>query len=232
MTAEKLQDGINRCNPNSLADYARLIGLGDVLLGSLPIMRGRFSFAAAGADAGQVATLDVMKLDMGAKAATILRAWARTGGALSATGELAVQAFGATPATTQIAVAPNGDIVALTADALTDVDVLYIPIKCQAVTLTDLPVVPGTGVAVLPQWVKDRGVVYLDSFNATAGTVTGKKRVLVNGAVNPATPQCRLSVDRTQVNCTVADAVTKATITLAILPPKDIYNQLLGNTPG
>lgn len=221
-----LKDAFNRANPNTHADWERLIALGDVLLGSLPTMRGRFNFDASGASASHVATLDHMPLDGGAKAATILRAHARAGGALSATGALTVAAFGATPATTEIAIAPNGDIVALAADALTDVDVYYIPFKGELKTIT-VAVDPATGIALLPNDAKARGVIYLHKATALAGTVTGQKRILVNGAVNPATPQCRLSVARDQVNFTVADAITSAELQVVMLPLKDLYAQLL-----
>lgn len=229
MAAERLLDGLNRASPSTAFDYARGPGLGNLLAGA-PLLRRKVNINALGVSASQVATLDCMPMDASIKAATILRAYARAGSA--GTGEMTVAAFGATPTTGQIAVAPNGDIVTLTSDAITDLDVLVAPFVCQSVTLTDLPVVAATGVCALPQWVKDRGIVYLHSAIVTAGSVTGTKRVLVPGATNPATPQARLSVAKDQVNFTVADAVTKATITLSLAPSVEVYSAMLGNTPG
>lgn len=220
-----LLDALKRANLNGLADHLRSLGLQN-LLGGIPIHRRKFNFDAAGASSSHVATLDHMSLVPELKALSIVRATVRAGGV---TGELTAQAYGTTPATTQIAVAPNGDIVALGTDAITDVDVSYIPIPCKKVTLTDFPVDPATGVLTLPSWVTANGVVYLHSAVVTAGGVTGQKRVLVPGATNPATPQCRLSVPKTAINFTAADAVTKATVVLAVQPDEDVYALLNGN---
>lgn len=219
---------IDRANPGSLPTHLQnLGGLGSMLLGCVPVLRKKFNFDAAGASASHQSTLDAMALDCGAKAATILRATVRAGGV---TGELAPQAFGATPATTQIAVAPNGDIVALGTDAITDVDVLYIPHgPLKEVVLSGVTVDPATGIFNIPTAWTTRGVVYLHKAVATVGTVVGEKRILVPGAVNPATPSARLSVAKTAVHFTVADAVSKADITLAVLPSEDIYALLTGN---
>ena len=223
-----LRAALDRTNPNTLADHFRDIGIGAILQAGIPVARRAFNFDAAGASARHVATLDHMPLDPTCKAAVILRATVRAG---AVTGELTPQVYGTTPATTQIAVAPNGDIVALAADAITDCDVVFIPEKLDVLTL-DLVVVAATGVAVVPaQALLGRKIVMLHSANATAAGVTGEKRVLVPGAVNPATPQVRLDVAKTQVQFTVADAVTKATVTLVLSPAKDVYAKMLAAEP-
>lgn len=217
-----VREALSRANPNALADHFRNLDIGQILSAGIPVYRRKFSFVAGGTSARHVATLQHMALDPKAKATSILRATVRAGGV---TGELTPVAFGATPATTQIGVAPNGDIVALAADAITDVDVVYVGDKTDSVELV-LPVNPATGVALIPSKYTALGIVLLHSANATVGTVTGEKRVLVPGAVNPATPQVRLDVAKTQVQFTVADAVSRATVVLCF-GGKDTYAQLL-----
>lgn len=214
------KEAFDRAHPNTLPDHFREVGIGTLLAGGL-IHRSKFSFVAGGTSARHVATLQHMALQSSSKAMSILRATVRAG---AVTGELTPQAFGATPATTQIAVAPNGDIVALAADAITDVDVTYLSAPMKELVLT-LDVDPATGICLLPPPATGPGVVYLVAAEALVGTVSGEKRVLVPGAVNPATPQARLSVAKTQVNFTVADAVSKAKITLAINVP-NLYSKL------
>jgi len=219
-----IKQAIDRANPNGLPDLLRQIKFGSLILGGLPLLRKKFSFVGGSTSARHVATLHHMPLGAEGSAALILRAYARAGGA--GVGELAVQAFGATPASGQIAVAPNGDIVALAADALTDVDVFAILMPMEEVVVS-LDVVAATGVCALPSSLTTRGVSYLKSAVVTAGTVTGEKRILVPGAVNPGTPQARLSLAKSEVNFTVADAVTKATLTFARNMEIDAYAKLL-----
>lgn len=218
-----IKEAINRANPNGLPDLLRQIKFGSLILGGLPQLRHKFNFDASGASARHQATLDHMPLAADGSAAVILRAYARAGAA--GTGELAVQAFGVTPASGQIAVAPNGDIVTLAADALTDVDLYAVLMPLEEKVIT-LDVIPGTGVCALPASVTGRGVGYLKSALVTAGTVVGEKRILVPGAVNPATPSARLSVAKDAVHFTVADAVSKVTLTLAMNPEVDAYARL------
>lgn len=217
-----LHSALQRANPNSLADNLRLLGLGN-LCSSVMLTRNKFSFDAAGASASHVATLDAMALDPKIKALAVTRATVRAG---AVTGELAPQAFGATPATTQIAVAPNGDIVALATDAITDCDVHFLAVACEEVVL-ELACDPATGIVLIPTAWKDRGVVYLHKAEALTGTVTGQKRILVPGAVNPATPQCRLSVAKDAVHFTVADAITKVRVTFSVHAKENVYDELL-----
>lgn len=208
-------DAINRANPNTISDHLRNMKWGSILAGRCPQLLQKKSMDAAGNNASQQATLDCFKLGSHMKAATIIRAVARAGAA--GTGEMAVQAYGVTPASGQIAVAPNGDIVTLAADAITDLDVYYQPIELVRREV-QISVIAGTGVGALPAGVLSRGVFYLESAIVTAGGVTGEKRVLVPGAVNPGTPSARLSIAKDAVNFTVADAVTMATVVVLELP--------------
>jgi len=204
----------NKVDPNSLPDRLRSIKFGDVLRALPTTLVGR---AAAAHDGYNVSTLQKIATAEDARAAAILRATVRAGGV---TGELTPQAFGTTPATTQIAVAPNGEIVVLGTDAITDIDVLYVPAKYETIEL-ELPV--ATGLLVIPSQYVTKKVLFLMEAEITAGSVTGKKVVLVPAAGLPATLQARLTVARDQVQFNHAtDAGTKARIKLAVAPDVDL----------
>lgn len=223
--AEK--DAMDKGQPNTLPTHMQGIKIGSTLLGGLATIMPNVDFTNAvtnGAQPSQLATLHVQPLDPCAKAATVDRVTVKAG---SVTGELTMVAPNATPATTNAAVAPNGDIVVLAADAITNADVFYTPMKLEAREI-ELPVDASTGIALIPTDLKNRGVVYLHSAEALTGTVSGKKRILAPGAVNPATPQCRLSVLKDQINFTVADAITKVKVTLCIHPLVNTQKYLLG----
>lgn len=213
-------DALNRANPNTIPDHFRNFKLGSWLAGRTMQLRKKFNFDVSGNNGRHVATVDCMPLDNRMKAAQVVRAYARAG---AVTGELTVAAASATPTTGQIAVAPNGDIVALATDAITDCDVYYQPIELEEREII-VPVVAGTGVGLLPAGVTARGVFYLASAVVTAGGVLGERRILAPGAVNPATGNARLSVAKDAVNFTVADAVTSATCKVLVLPSTHLLN--------
>jgi len=200
--SESLKNNVNKADPNTLADYLRQLGIGDILRALPTTLRKK----APVADAGSLATLQAVVLPDDAKACTISRATVRAGGV---TGELAVVAYGATPTTGQIAVAPNGDIVTLATDAITDLDVVYSPEKADPFEIT-LPV--ATHVLTIPATFTSKGVVLLLEAVATKGTATGKKIVLAPGAGAPAAGQARLNIAKSTVTFAVADAVTEATV--------------------
>lgn len=218
------KDKANYPNTNTIADVLGRLALGDLLLGQLIQFRRSIDMTAAAQanDGYNVATLSpiVMRSDLLPPAATILRATVRAGGV---TGELTADAYGTTPATGHIAVAPNGSIVALTADAITNMDLVYVPERGIVVELF-LPVVSGTGVLTIPAslltgGIGGNGVVLLLEAEALAATVTGKKIVLVPGTA-PATTQARLNVAKTQVLFNVAtDVVTRARVKLFVALP-------------
>ncbi len=213
-----LKDQIDAANPNTLADLMRKIQLGQVLRGQLPQVLRKQNPAA---DAAQLATLESLVLPNDAKATSILRATVRAGGV---TGELAVQAYGTTPSTGQIAVAPNGDIAVLAADAITDMDVVYLPERGDVVTVTaDV----ATGVLTIPAPYVSRGVIALLDANATVGTVTGRKKILVPAAGLPATTKAQLNLAKSTVSFNNAtDAVTKASVTLLLAAAIDLDTTL------
>lgn len=222
-----LKTSINRANPNTLADAARLVALGDVLRASPTFLRKK----APAASSNVLATLLALSLNDDAKASTILRAYART--ATAGTGELTVVAFGTTPTTGQIAVAPNGDIVTLAADAITSLDVLYQPEKGD---VYEQEVDVATNVLTIPTQFTSNvpgvagGVILLHEAVATVGTATGNKIILVPGAGAPAAGQARLNLAKTTVTFAGADAVTRARIKFSVVSATDVDALLNANT--
>jgi hypothetical protein len=206
----------DRANPDTNSDRLRSIAFGSFLQGQVPQVRRALDADAAGTNSENLATLDAITLPDGGKANSILRATVRAGGV---TGELTPQAYGATPATTQIAVGPNGDIVVLAADAITDMDVVYIPERGDIVDSV-FPVV--TNVLTLPASITDRHVVLLEEAEALEATATGRKIILVPGAGAPAAGQARLDLAKATVTFAGADAVTRARVKLLVVAEEDL----------
>lgn len=208
-----LKNELDKANANTLSALLAKLRFGSMLRG-LVVQKIK---QAPAAQSYQLATLQALTLPDDAKALTVERATVRAGGV---TGELTCDAYGTTPLTGHIAVAPNGDLVVLAADAITSLDVWYRPMQHDVVEYT-LPV--AAGVLTIPAAATTAGVLALLEAEVTAGTVTGKKIVLVPGAA-PATTKANLSVDKTQVlfnNGT--DAPTMARVKLAVaLPDVDV----------
>lgn len=207
MTTKK--DQLNQANPNNVASLLQEARLGDVLR-ALPVYLRKQAPIAGAAANGNLTTVDVIRLPDDAKAASILRASVRAGGS---TGEFTPQAYGATPATTQVAVTPCGDIAFINAtDLVTDADVVYVPEKGEVVEYEGSV---ATGVLTLPTEWTTRGVVLLLDAEITAGSVTGKKIILVPvaGAGLPAAGRAQLTSNKTTVSFNNAtDAGTKAKV--------------------
>lgn len=213
------KDSMNRANPNTVADLFRLIAIGNVLRGQIPQVERGLNMDALGAQPENVSTLDVFKPADGSQALTILRATARAGGV---TGELNIDPFGTTPGTGDIAVAPNGSIVTLASDAITDLDVVYVPDRGDVVEL-ELPVVVATGACPLPAQVTDRKVIALLEAEVLTGAVTGRKLILIPASSAPATAQARLSLPKTTVHFnTATDAPTRARVKLLVGAAEDL----------
>ncbi len=215
--ANSLKAQMDNGNPNTLASALQKMRIGS----QLRACKTRLLKQVPVASGVQLATLQVVKLPEDAKACTIFRATARAGGV---TGELAVQTFGTTPATGQIAVAPNGDIVVLAADAITSLDILYEPEPHDVVEYIGL--VPATGVVAIPAPALALGVVGLIEAEVLAGAVTGNKIVLVPAAGLPATTKATLDLAKANVSFNNAtDAPTSVRIKLAVAQPD--YSALL-----
>lgn len=213
--SKKMKDSLNAANPSQLADLLRELKVGDMFK-SLTTQLTKQAPVAGAASNGNLTTVDVIHLPDDAKAAFIQRASVRAGGA---TGEFTPQAYGTTPATTQCAVTPNGDIAFLHAgDLVTDVDVMYTPMKGDVVEFdADL----ATGVATIPAALVARGVLMLLAASITAGTVTGDKTVLVPvaGTGLPATTKAQLTSNKSTVSFNNAtDAGTKCHCKVLVAP--------------
>jgi len=201
---------LNLANPSVLADLLRKIKVGDVLRS----MNASLFSKLPAADGSQLAVLFAIVLPEDAKALHIVRAYAKTGTA--GVGELTVVAYGVTPASGEIAVAPNGDIVTLAADALTSVDLTYTP-AVQDVKEMLLPV--AAGVLLLPAGVLS--VLEATVTKVSAGLATGKKVVLVPGAA-PAAGEAALTLAKDEVLFAVADNATEALVKVGVVPATDV----------
>lgn len=214
---------LNKNDINTLADQLRTLKMGDLFLGQMNQTKRKLNPSALGVGSYTLGTLHAMQLPNRARAAVIHRAIVRAGGV---TGELAPQAYGTTPATGQIAVAPNGDIVVLAADAITDLDIVYASERGEDINVT-FPVV--SNVLTFPtagQWA--RGISLLLEAEAITGTATGKKIVLVPGAGAPSAGQARLNIAKSTVTFASADAVTRARVRvlLAVTLSADLQTAL------
>jgi len=221
ISATSLKSTLDNANPNTLPDKFRTIKVGSVLRAGTTFLRKKTPVASS----YSLATLLALVLPDDAKAHNIHRAYART--ATAGQGELAVVAYGTTPATGQIAVGPNGDIVTLAADAITSVDVVYQPEK-QDIQETTLAV--AANVLTLPSQFTGQGVINLLEVEATIGTSVGKKIVLVPGAGAPAAGQARLNLDKSTVTFAAADAVTQARVKFSTVPTTDVDALLTGDS--
>ncbi len=218
---------LDRANVNSIGDQLRVLRAGHLFLGQMNQHKRKVNPSALGVNPYNLATLHALQLPDRARAATVLRATVRAGGV---TGELTPKLFGVTPATGEIGVAPNGDIVVLAADAITDMDVTYVSERGDVMGNVQadsslpfyslglfLPVVAGVMTLPTSGWGA-RGNLLLLEAEAVSATVTGKKIILVPGAA-PATGQARLNVAKTQVLFNSGtDVVTRARVKLLIAP--------------
>lgn len=211
------KDAFDRADPNLLADLCRTIGLGKLLRGQVPQQLRRKHPAA---DVSQLATMQSFALPNDAKASQILRAYARATSGGGTLGELAVQAANASPADSQIAVAPNGDIVTVATSNYEQVDVTYIPCRGDVVTLTGQQV--AANVFTIPAALTTRGVIYLLACAAVTGTVTGNNIIVAPGGVSVTTVQANLNAAKTLVQFVVADAVTTCNVTFLVAAASDL----------
>ena len=190
------KDNANHVNPNQVSDMLRALKFGDVLR-ALPV---RLFGKAPSLPLNEIAAVWTLALPDDAKAASVLRAYARAGS--GTLGELTVDGvMGGATAAGHIGVTQSGDLSFAAADAWTDVDVLYVPRYEDVVTLP-LVVVPGTGVAVLPAWMTTRKVQSLLRATVTAGGVVGPAAVIaptIAGTPPGATHQVNLSTNKAQV---------------------------------
>ena len=206
-----LKATFDRANANTLSAAFQKIQLGQTLRQDVKVSKRKVNPVALGASLYSLATLHVIVLPDDAKASSVLRAYARAGGA--GTGEMTPAARHATPGSGAIAVTPSGDIAVLAADALTNVDVEYLAARYDMVELV-LPV--ATNVLTIPSSYTDRGVLDVSEVESLAGTSAGKKIILTPGAGAPAAGQARLDVAKATITFAAADAVTSARVKIQV----------------
>ncbi len=202
---------LNKADINTLADQLRVMLFGDLLLGQMNQTKRKVNPTTLGTSSYTLATLHALRLPDRSRAAVIHRATVRAGGV---TGELTPAAYGATPTTGQIAVAPNGDIVVLAADAITDMDIVYASERGEVIEVV-FPVV--SNVLTFPTagyWA--RGVSLLLEAEAIVATSTGKKIVVVPGNGATTAGQAKLNLAKGTVIFNGTDAVTRARVRVLI----------------
>ncbi len=193
-----LKDLLNQATPQALADYFRLLRLGDQFRSHSVGLRSQVP-AAGTVATGNLTTVDVIKLPNDAKAAFVQRCTVRKGGSV---GEFTNAVPDATPTTTQVGITPCGDIAFINAtDAVTDADVTYTPQRGDVVEFFGTC---ATGVLTLPTaWTK-LGVVLLLEAEVLTGTTLGGKMILTplagGGAGLPATTKAQLTSNKTTVS--------------------------------
>jgi hypothetical protein len=220
--AENLKNILDRAEPGKLADYLRSIQFGSLLRGSIvhqlvkrvPVANTGYTFGA---------NMSAVPVDESGAALKVLAAYSRAG---TFTGAMTVDADYVTTdvASGHIGVGPNGEINVLTADAITLIDVWYIPLRYKVVEFTGAP---ATGLLSIPATVAPNGILKLLEAEALAGSVVGKKKIRIPTDGLPATTlaQLKVALDVVQFN-NATDAVTSARVKLAIAPSVDLDSML------
>lgn len=205
-----LKAQLDSANPNTLPSKLQALKVGS-MFAALPTTLHKKVPAAS---PYILATEQAVPLPEDVKAISIFAAYAKSG--TGTPGPLAV--VSGTPVAGQIAVAPNGDVVTLAADAWTDVDVTYLPAKYDVVEMT-LPVV--ANVLALPPAVLTPGASILLEAEAVAAGSLGKKIVMAPGTA-VAAGQSALNLAKSNVAFAAADAVTSARVKLAVAASVDV----------
>ena len=187
-----LREILNEAQPGKLPDANRQLRMGEAMAVGARTVRG----AVVG---------DVLVLPETAKAMAILGVYAVAG---TVTGRFTAAAPDSTPATTQAAVDPAGNIEFAAADAVTIAEVVYI--AHEGGIYEDLIDVDagGTEQGSLQGL---RGAAMIISVEATAGTATGAKTVAGRGTT-PGAGAAAIADDPTLIEFAAADAVTQARV--------------------
>lgn len=212
--SETVKETLNRSDLNTLADQLRALAFGDVVA-SLPTTL-RQSATAADLFLDSATQLAVSAQDASVPAAAVLYASARAGAGTP--GVLTLVAYGAVPVAGEIGVAPNGRIVTATADAWTDLDVVFVPEKGAVVEVT-ANVTANT--LTLPTNVTTAGACTLMECTVLTGGAVGPKFVELPGTA-PAAGSAALNGAKTTVVFNAGDAVTKATVKLLVSSSVDV----------
>jgi len=214
--AEIIQQTINRADLNTIADVLRSLKFGDILRSLPTTIRRR----AAALSASLAATVHAVSGQAeNARANSILSAYGRVGGVAAV--KLVVVAYPPT-ATKDIAIAPNGAIATLAADAWTDMDVSYTVEPGDVVEVIANVV---TNTLTLPANITALGAVMLIEAEATTASITGVKIVDAVGTA-PATLHAALNAAKTGIAFHATDAVTVARVRLLVASSVDVSASL------
>jgi hypothetical protein len=215
------RNAFDKADPNTLADLFRQIALGSLLQGQLTQVRRGVSPHALGISSYTPATVDALHLPDTGRACVIHRATVR------GVGELTIDAFGTTPSTGHIAVAPNGDIVTLTSDNYADLDVVYTPERGDVVEIY-MPV--ASNAIVIPTSITARKVVLLLEAESLEGTLVSKLKVLVPSDTNSTSGAACLNLARSSVVFASANAITRARVKFLVRAKEDLCTVLEANS--
>jgi len=225
-----LKEAIDRSNPNTLADACRVIKLGTTLMQDVKqTIRRRNINVTDGVNVYDTATLDTIVLPDDCKAGRLLMV--RTLASGVAVQEYTLNANDTVPATLNAAIQPTGNISLLRADAVTSVDIEFMPARGDMYEVT-LPVV--ASFLTLPAAMTTPGVIYLcecEAMTIGGGGLIGPKIVNTPGAGAPAAGNCRLDLAKATVQFAAADLVTSARVKCYCSSAADLYELLQGSTP-
>jgi hypothetical protein len=212
--SETIKQSLNRADLNTLADQLRTLAFGDIVA-SLPTTL-RQSAAAVGSFVDPATNFVVSAQDADTPACAVLYASARAGAGTP--GVLTIVAYGSVPAAGEICVAPNGQLVTATADAWTDLDVVFVPEKG---TIVEVTANVSANTLTLPTNVTTVGACTLMECTVLTGGSVGAKFVELPGTA-PAAGSAALNAAKTTVAFNAGDAVTSATVKLLVSSSVDV----------
>lgn len=187
---------MNESDANKMPSAMQLLGMGEAMNLVPRTFRG-------------TVTSDVLTLPQTARCAVLLKAYAVAG---TVKGEFTPLKQGATVATTQAAPNNVGNVVFLTADAVTEAEVVYLAF--EGTVFSDLCAVASHTATLL----QGRRAAVLLAATALAGTSPGGKTVVARGTAAPTAGNVALQDAPTSVKFNSTDAITSATITYVAQP--------------
>lgn len=202
---------LDQMNPTQAFDLLRSMLFGSFARAMPVPLNGQVPLAAA-VDPWVAAAAISLALPDDAKAAFIFRAYGRTGTAtaIELTPDVAQTGAAANPAANHIGISPNGDIVFHGADAWTDVDVLYLPLKYDTIENT---VSIAASAAALPQAAVGKALLLLEAELLTSSVPAAVGKKIVDGpGTAPGAGHAALDISKgVNVAFNAADAVTGTT---------------------
>lgn len=193
----KLSTVGNEGNPNKVGDFNRSVKIGSALKQGGMSLRGSV-------------VSDALSLET--KAVAVVSALAIAGGTTGALTPVA----SATPAAGEVGVDRLGNIVFAAADAITSVEVVYIP--AEGDTISSGGVCDAAGAVKIANGSTARIV--------TSAEVDGNARTVIDRGGAPAVGEVALSLDGATVQFNVADAGLQAVFTYVEFPAQTVVERL------